>query len=137
MKSCRPLLIVSLLLPVLASAGTRTKAGQDPRLEAASRHPDKAGWIFVHLEGDPGTIGYQHGYLMAPEIEDNKKAIELSTTHEVKKSWAELRAIAEKVFWPQVPAEYRAELQGIVEGLHAQGSHLDVIDLVAMNGYME
>ena len=137
MKSCGPLLIVALLLPGLASAATRAKAGQDPRLEAGSRRPDKDGWIFVHLEGNPGTIGYQHGYLLAAEIEDNKKAIELSTTHEVKKSWVELRSIAEKVFWPQVPAEYRAELQGMVEGLHAQGSHLDIIDLVAMNGYME
>ena len=103
----------------------------------ASAGLQQDGWIFVHLEGDPATIGYQHGYLLAPEIEDNKKAIELSTTHEVKKSWAELRTIAENVFWPQVPPEYRAELQGIVEGLHAQGSHLDIVDLVAMNGYME
>src|SRR5271167_1405967 len=126
MKSCGLLLIVALLLPAFASAAARTKAGQDPRLEAGSRCPDKDGWIFVHLEGDPGTIGYQHGYLLAPEIEDNKKAIELSTTHEVKKSWGELRTIAEKVFWPQVPAEYRKELQGMAEGLHAQGSHLDV-----------
>jgi hypothetical protein len=131
------LIIVALLLPALAAAAPKTKPTHDSRLDAGFRRPQQDGWIFVHLEGDPTTIGYQHGYLLAPEIEDNKKAIELSTTHEVKKTWLELRAIAETVFWPQVPAEYRAELQGIVEGLHAQGSHLDIMDLVAMNGYME
>ncbi len=133
----RGLLIVALLLPSLAVAEPRAKSTHDPRLDAGFRRPQQDGWIFVHLEGDPATIGYQHGYLLAPEIEDNKKAIELSTTHEVKKSWAELRTIAQNVFWPQVPPEYRTELQGIVDGLHAQGSHLDIVDLVAMNGYME
>ena len=31
---------------------------------------DRGGWIYVHLEGAPHDIGYQHGYLLAPEIAD-------------------------------------------------------------------
>jgi len=31
----------------------------DARLKPASRF-EKGGWIYVHLEGDPGTMGYQH-----------------------------------------------------------------------------
>ena len=31
--------------------------------------------IFIHLEGTPAEIGYQHGYLLAPEIADAHKAI--------------------------------------------------------------
>jgi hypothetical protein len=31
------------------------------------RHP-QAGWIVLHIEGEPYDRGYQHGRLMAPEI---------------------------------------------------------------------
>jgi hypothetical protein len=110
----------------------------DDRLKNAFRQPGETnGWIRVHLEGDAATVGYQHGYLLAPEIEDAKKAVELSVTHEVDKTWLELRAVAEKMTWPKVPAEYRQELEGMAAGLKARGSKLDVIDMVAMNEWME
>ncbi|MEO8662531.1 MAG: hypothetical protein ABI693_28985, partial [Bryobacteraceae bacterium] len=31
------------------------------------RYPT-GGWIYLHIEGEPYERGYQHGYLMAPEI---------------------------------------------------------------------
>ncbi len=31
---------------------------------------EQAGWIYVHLEGSPRAVGFQHGYLLAPEIHD-------------------------------------------------------------------
>ncbi len=141
MTLCRLLLIVSLCLPAICVGASKKVAGtptsNDPRLEGSSRKPEKAGWIFVHLEGSPANIGFQHGYLLAPEIEDNQKAIALSTTHDVNHTWGDLREVAQKYFWPKVNAEYRAELTGIAEGLRARNSKLDVIDLVAMNAYME
>lgn len=109
----------------------------DQRLQGAFRKPAENGWIFIHLQGGPAAMGYQHGYLLSSEIEDAKRAIELSATHEVGKKWSELRTVAEKFAWPKVPAEYREELQGIVNGLQAKGSKLDVVDLVAMNEWME
>ena len=27
---------------------------------------DRGGWVYVHLEGKPEDIGFQHGYLLAP-----------------------------------------------------------------------
>ncbi len=133
----KALLCLLLCTAFPLASGTRTPATPDSRLHDAFRNPTKDGWIFVHLEGNPSSIGFQHGYLLAAEIEDSKRAIELSTTHEVKHSWADLRAVAEKYFWPKVPAEYREELQGMDEGLRAHGSKLDLMDLVAMNGFME
>jgi hypothetical protein len=127
------LLLLSSVV-VLNAAG---RAESDPRLSGAYRNPMDAGWVYVHLQGTPANIGYQHGYLLAPEIEDDKRAIELSTTHGVEHSWAELRAVAEKYFWPAVPDEYRQELQGMADGLRAHGSKLDVTDLTVMNAYME
>ena len=40
-------------------------APADPRLAKAWRF-EQGGWTYVHLEGDPATIGFQHGYLLAP-----------------------------------------------------------------------
>jgi len=31
---------------------------------------DRAGWSFIHLEGASREIGYQHGRLLAAEIDD-------------------------------------------------------------------
>ena len=129
--------LFGMVLCVFLSAASLFAAAGD-RLNGSFRKPgDNAGWIFVHLQGDAATRGFQHGYLLSDEIEDAKKAVELSTTHEVEKTWADLRTVAEKYSWPKVPVEYREELQGIVAGLQAKGSKLDVMDLVAMNEWME
>jgi hypothetical protein len=128
--------LIALLSSGLIAAATPAQE-PDARLAHAFRNPPEGGWIFVHLEGGASAVGFQHGYLLPKEIEDNKRAIELATTHEVKHTWAELRDVAQTVFWPRVPEEYRQELEGMAEGLKAHGSRLDVVDLVAMNAYME
>jgi hypothetical protein len=126
------------LLPVLAlGLCVLARTTPDARLRGAFRNPEKAGWIYVHLEGSPSQIGFQHGYLLQPEIEDAKRAIELSSTHEVKHSWNDLRKLSRTVFWPHVPEEYRQELLGIVSGLQARGSKIDLMDIVSMNAFME
>jgi hypothetical protein len=129
--------LILFLFSGFTLAGIPGNQQHDGRLQGAFRNPEKDGWIFVHLEGSPAAIGYQHGFLLRPEIEDAKRAIELSTTHDVKHNWADLRAVAQTSFLPTVPAEYRTELQSIVEGARAAGSHLDLLDLVAMNAFME
>jgi hypothetical protein len=121
----------------VAQCATLAQESPDSRLQGGFRNPTKEGWIFVHLQGGPSAVGFQHGYLLASEIEDSKRAIELSTTRGVNHNWGELRVIAQKYFWPRVPDEYRQELGGIADGLRAHGSKLDVMDLVTMNGYME
>ncbi len=130
-------LTLFVLCAAVALAGVPRGQQKDSRLDGAYRNTEKAGWIFVHLEGAPEAIGYQHGFLLRPEIEDAKRAIELSLTHEVKHNWSELRTVAQSTFLPTVPAEYRSELQGVVDGAHAAGSRLDLLDLVVMNAYME
>ena len=81
--------------------------------------------------------GSSTAFFSGPRFEDSKRAIELSATHEVKHNWSDLRHIATTYFVPRLPDEYRQELTGIVEGLNARGSKLDLVDLVAMNAYME
>jgi hypothetical protein len=122
---------------IVCSVAALVQAAPDPRLGNSFRNPSQAGWIFVHLEGSPSEIGFQHGYWLTEEIEENKRAIELSITHETKHEWSELRGLSQTMFWPHITQEYRDELQAIATGLKAHGSGLDAIDLVTMNGYME
>src|ERR1700727_2064777 len=70
----------------------------DPRLAKASRE-DKAGWIYIHLEGSPGDIGFQHGYLLAGEIDDLIKAMKVSLPHLSGKDWDFYRKAVKKMFW--------------------------------------
>jgi Phospholipase B len=108
----------------------------DPRLAKAYRF-ERGGWIYVHLEGSPADIGYQHGYLLAPEIEDALKSVQLTDTRATKRDWDFFRQTARNVLWPHVDAEYRQELQGIADGLKAHGSHIDLYDVIALNAFEE
>ena len=122
----------------LVSAGAMARGSQpDARLKGALRRPEKNGWIFVRLAGSPREIGFQHGYLLAPEIKDAHRVIAYNLTTDAKKDWAYFREVAEKFFWPHVEEEYRQELGGIVEGLNAKGVKLDIWDMVAYNATLE
>ena len=84
---------------LFAAAGLAPAAhvhSSDARLKSAFRKPAQKGWIFVHLEGTPAEIGFQHGYLLAPEIADAHKVVKFVLTHG-SKDWPFFRNAAEKV----------------------------------------
>jgi hypothetical protein len=132
----KTLFFVGLALVAMAGAFHARTAGSDARLKKASRAAERNGWIPVHLEGTPSEIGFQHGYLLAPEIADNLRAVSSELTHG-DKNWAYYRKVAREVLWPRVETEYRDELNGMAEGLKAHGVRLDIWDLVALNGWLE
>jgi hypothetical protein len=131
-----------LTICLLVGFATLAFAKQDPakpdeaRLKPAYRFA-RGGWIYVHLEGSPADIGYQHGYLLAPEIEDGFKTVQLKDTHRTRRDWDFYRATAQNILWPHIDVEYQQELQGIADGLKAHGSTLDVWDVVALNAMEE
>lgn len=125
-----------LLLCGLVAAAPAKIDAHSARLKKAFRRPPQKGWIFVHLEGSAADIGYQHGFLLAPEIADAQRAIKASLTHD-SKDWQYFRHASETVLWPHIEPEYRAELQGIVEGVQAKGVKLDLWDIVTMNAFLE
>jgi hypothetical protein len=126
-----------LLASACAAAFAASPAtAPDPRLQGSYKF-NEGGWTYVHLQGTPDQIGFQHGYLLAHEIEDNVQVYEVEAPHRAKRDWSFYREAAEKVLWPHLDAEYQQELKGIVEGLHAQGAALDLWDIVALNGFIE
>jgi hypothetical protein len=130
--------ILSLLVFALASAlSAATLPAGDARMKGAYRLPARDGWTFVHLEGSPGEIGFQHGWLLGSEILDGFEVQKLETEHSLNKPWPFFRDAARQVLWPRIPEEYRQELQGITAGLNAHRYTLDLWDVVALNASME
>ncbi|MBS1840371.1 MAG: peptidase C45 [Acidobacteria bacterium] len=130
------ILIVVVLSGVAVTHGSVASAA-DNRLQGAFRKPAVSGWTFVHVQGTPAQIGYQHGYLLSAEILDLKNALQLELTHDNGKDWNFFRDAAKNSMWPHISGEYREELQGIADGLDAHGVNLDLWDVVAMNAAEE
>ncbi|MGA8431074.1 MAG: C45 family peptidase [Candidatus Sulfotelmatobacter sp.] len=124
--------IVGLGLTAVCAA----QGASDARLQKAYRF-QRGGWTYVHLEGSPSDIGFQHGYLLEPEIADAFAAIKLFDTHTTKRDWEFYRKTAREMLWPHIDAEYQQELQGIADGVKAHGGDLDVYDIVALNAFEE
>lgn len=129
------------IIPAIALATFVAYAAREPqadaRMKGAFRKPAENGWTYVHLEGSPGEIGYQHGALLAAEIADAQKVVALELKHDNKKDWGFFRDAARTILWPHIEREYREEMQGIAEGATAAGVKVDVWDIVALNAAEE
>jgi hypothetical protein len=128
-KILAPVLVLSILL-------FSCKPKPHDRLANSSRE-DKNGWIYVHLEGSPADIGYQHGYLVAKEIDTLIKVFQFYLPHTTNKNWAWYRAAAGRFMWNKIDKEYQEELIGMAEGLRAKGMKYDSLDLVALNANID
>jgi hypothetical protein len=117
----------------VAAFAAASSPAPDPRLEGAYKF-NKGGWTYVHLAGTPEAIGFQHGFLLTKEIEDNLHVYSVEAVNLDKRPWEFFREAGKTVLWPKLDPEYKAELQGIADGLKAQGSAVDLWDVVAMNG---
>jgi hypothetical protein len=131
------LLLASVALIAAALPLFSKQANLDANMQGAFRQPAQNGWIFVHLEGTPFNIGFQHGYLLAPEILHAERVVALEKTRESNQDWKFFRNAARDMMWPHIESEYREELQGISEGLRAKGVKLDLWDVVALNAFCE
>jgi len=119
-----------------SAAHSAQRASNDPRLEKAYRF-ERGGWIYVHLEGAPHDIGYQHGYLLASEISDAFASVSLNMTHTTQRDWEFFRRAAREMLWPKIDVDYQSELAGIAEGIQARKAKLDLYDILAMNAFEE
>lgn len=131
-----PYVRAALLVALFSlGGGIAARAQAQPDLAsqlAGSYRFERSHWIYVHLQGPPRQLGYQHGWLLAPEIADALPAVKLEETHSTKRDWQFFRTTAEKVLWPHIDAEYREELQGI-----AHGAQVDLWNIVALNAMEE
>ncbi|MHB8734720.1 MAG: hypothetical protein ACYC6M_05390, partial [Terriglobales bacterium] len=109
----------------------------DARLAGSFRHPAENGWIYVHLQGSPATLGFQHGYWLAPEIGKMLRIFHVSIPHATNKPWQFFRDAAQNMLLPHIEPEYRQELEGIVAGVRARGVNADLDDIIVLNAFEE
>src|ERR1700761_1317683 len=114
------------LAVAFAAAVGQTASTPHPDNLGHSYRFDRGGWTYVHLEGSPEQVGYQHGYLLSAEIEDNYKVLKLEAEHSTKRQWPFFRDASRTMLWPQIDSEYQQELKGIAEGVKAKGVNLDL-----------
>ena len=61
--------VIAIIFYSCSIAPVRKIVWQKPARE------DKNGWIYLHAEGSPTDIGYQHGYLLANDIDTSIQAV--------------------------------------------------------------
>lgn len=128
--------MVALSALALVFAQRPRKPAENDQLKGSYRF-ERNGWVFVHLEGSPAQIGYQHGAWLAPEIDDLVRVIKPFLEHETKRDWNFYRKASEEILWPKIDAEFQAELDGIVKGANDRGVKVDRWDIVALNAVEE
>src|SRR5436305_9567738 len=110
------LTVIVLLLPLAAPSATpSTDFRPDPkavrRYGPAYRYP-QAGWIVLHVEGEPYDRGYQHGRLMAPEIADYLKTLAARKSPKApEQAWQAGRMLVDALFLRRYDKEYLEEMK--------------------------
>src|SRR2546422_11633310 len=85
------------------------------RFEAGYRYP-QAGWIVLHVEGEPYERGYQHGKLMAPEIAAFVRCVAAGQGHkDPAGAWRITRTLVKSLFLRKVETEYFEEMKGTAD----------------------
>ena len=136
MRSAR-FTVAALILALLTLPALAAPTPDQALLHGAYRF-QRDHWIYVHLQGSPHQIGYQHGYLLAPEIDEAFHAARLDNVHGTGRPWSFFRNVAQNIYWPHIETQYRQELQGIADGARAHGVRdMDLWDVVAVNAFLE
>jgi hypothetical protein len=112
------------------------------RYDNAYRYP-QAGWVVLHVEGEPYARGYQQGRLLSKEIAAYIRM--LATDRSVKApadGWKSARQLANALFLRKIDREYLEEMKGIAEGATDAGASyddrdIDLVDILTINAWME
>jgi hypothetical protein len=141
-------LALGLLVPLphlgaeTPSADFRPDPASVQRYGPAYRYP-QAGWIVLHIEGEPYERGYQHGRLLAPEIAAFVRcSAALVSPKAPAEGWRTLRPLVNALFVRRYDKEYLEEMRGIADGASAVGARfdarpIDLVDVAALNGWPE
>jgi hypothetical protein len=134
--------VVAAPEPVAIPAEQAPPAADVVTYKAGYRY-SQAGWIVVHIEGEPYERGYQQGRLLAQEIAAHIRM--LATERSVKApadGWQSARQLTNAVFLRTIDREFLEEMKGIADGATDAGASydqrdIDLLDIVTLNCWME
>jgi len=128
--------VFCLDLSVLAGVAQPLTTTQQAWLSKANRH-EKAGWVYLHIEGSPQERGFQHGYLLAKEIGAGIQATRADWEFKTATEWTWLLRKTTAMFVKKIDKENLAELDGIVEGMLSAEVPSSRAEIIAYNAYIE
>jgi hypothetical protein len=134
---------VCCLLPSLGLGGDFQPDPRTVQRHGKGYRYPQAGWIVLHVEGEPYERGYQHGKLLAPEILGYLRCYASVQGHKAPtEAWKQVRTLANALFLRRYHREYLEEMKGIADGAAAAGAKfddraIDLIDIVALNAWAE
>lgn len=103
----------------------------------------QAGWVVLHIEGEPYPRGYQHGRLLAKEIAAHVRMLATERSARAPADgWKSARQLANALFLRKIDREVLEEMKGIAEGATDAGASydgrdIDLLDVVVLNAWME
>jgi hypothetical protein len=121
----------------LAVTLARIDAADEPTVLSKAHRSDKNGWAFLHLEGKPAELGYQHGYFLAKEIKEGLRVTQVGWEYASGTEWSWLADQTAALMLKKIPSDILAEIDGLVDGAKAAGVSLTRNDLLAYNAYFE
>ncbi|MEM4246343.1 MAG: C45 family autoproteolytic acyltransferase/hydrolase, partial [Candidatus Bathyarchaeia archaeon] len=110
---------------------------------SGSFYTEANGWVRVHVEGDPSSLGFQHGYHLASELDDTLRRIRSYVEATCGWSWIRFREVSKKLYDAKVPCEYRQEMEGIAKGANTRlrnrgiWGRIEYADILALNGFFD
>jgi len=142
----RPLPGLLLVLAGWTAAAGGADFSPDPRsvqwYGPAYRYP-QAGWIVLHVEGEPYERGVQHGRLLAGEIAAHVRCLAAYYGPKAPPdTWKHMRDTVNALFLRGYGQEQREEMKGIADGASAAGARfdsrpIDLVDIVVINAANE
>ena len=133
--------ICAVLLGLLAGGAVAAQAApltaRQQQWLTHARRGESAGWIQLRIAGGPRERGFQHGYLLAREIETSLRTTRRRWEYRSGMGWRWLVRRSEALFRGRIDAELLAEIDGLAEGLGAAGVRTDRAELVAYNAITE
>ena len=101
------------------------------------RRTERDGWIHLRIDGSPRERGFQHGYLLAKEIDSSLGTTRKRWEYRSGMDWPWLVGKAEAMFLPKIDEELLAEIDGMVEGLGVAGVKTSRGEMIAYNAITE
>ena len=104
---------------------------------------DEAGWIYVHIEGEPYERGQQFGELVAQEIVRYMEKLGIQRNKaDAGNGWDQVRLLTDSLFLRKYEPEFLEEMRGIADGANKGGAkfkdrELDLLDIVALNSAVD
>lgn len=135
-------LLIGTVLTLSGCSDVSNRTTDQPSNSPVTQYGDgyrfeKNGWTYLHIEGEPYERGFQHGYLIAPDLMKILSSVKFLTYWETGEEWDFFVKQAEKQFANRLDQEYMDEIKGIAAGAQAAGTDITWQEVLAWNGYME